>query len=94
MNWLTREKEIKLQILQSLADCQTSLSRILACVADAPLTGITADTAAELLNSAGNCQRAIGKLLSGVKLREMKAGRLAAPWINKAVRVATAAPPK
>ncbi|MDF2724510.1 MAG: hypothetical protein K0Q59_4185 [Paenibacillus sp.] len=83
--WLTKEREIKLDILQSLARSQRALARILESAADTSGAGSASsddDSLRKSIEAIERHQLVIMEKLCGITLGEVKASPPAAPWTN------------
>ncbi|MEF3312896.1 hypothetical protein PV433_28835 [Paenibacillus sp. GYB004] len=92
MSWLERQREMKLDILESLARSQRAMARIIETVADAD-TGASGDDKAERrliksIEAISGYQQAIMEKMLGITIGEVKRSSPSTPWTNEELGVA------
>ncbi|MCM3785872.1 hypothetical protein M3231_23160 [Neobacillus mesonae] len=83
MNLLTREKEAKIALLESIVRSQTALSRMLEIAADGyELTGMSSSQLIKHIELIAKCQHEMAGSIQGlsVSLNSLKKGNPAPPW--------------
>ncbi|GAA3408527.1 hypothetical protein ACFFNY_07340 [Paenibacillus hodogayensis] len=91
MGWLERERELKLDILESLARSQKAMVRIIESTADSKAAGAAAEDGEQLRKDIGaivRFQQAIADKLIGIRIGEVRFSPPLAPWTNEELRVA------
>ncbi|TNJ66528.1 hypothetical protein FE784_09690 [Paenibacillus hemerocallicola] len=97
MGWLERQREMKLDILESLARSQRAMARIIESAADAGAgAGSVADGGASAteeplrksIEAIAQYQLAIMEKMIGIRIGEVNSSPPSAPWTNKALGVA------
>ncbi|MCM3629009.1 hypothetical protein M3194_16810 [Paenibacillus glycanilyticus] len=90
MNTITqREREVKLQILSSLAQSQAALARILDSIADVSAASpALAGRIAENVKLLTSMQKNIAETVTGLTMRRkrLKHGSPCGPWLNAKIR--------
>jgi hypothetical protein len=91
MSWLERQREMKLDILESLARSQRAMARIIETVADAD-TGASGDDKTERrliksIEAISGYQQAIMEKMLGITIGEVKRSAPSAPWTNEELGV-------
>lgn len=80
---LQREREIKLDMMESIAASQRAVARMLNSIADVtPHSDISAKSMEEHIRLLGGYQARMAQMLSGISLRHPIHGTPAPPWMN------------
>lgn len=95
MGWLERQREMKLDILESLARSQRAMARIIESAADAGAGGVADGGASgseeplrKSIEAIAQYQLAIMEKMLGIRIGEVNSSPPSAPWTNKALGVA------
>lgn len=91
MSWLERQREMKLDILESLARSQRAMARIIETVADAGAGPSGEDKAEQRImksiEAISGYQQAIMEKMLGITIGEVKTSSPSAPWTNEELGV-------
>jgi hypothetical protein len=80
---MRREREIKLDIMESIAASQHAVARMLSSLADlTPHADMSAARLEETIRMLSNYQGEITQMLAGIPLRRQVHGKPAPPWMN------------
>ncbi|TMV53001.1 hypothetical protein FE783_02105 [Paenibacillus mesophilus] len=91
MGWLERQREMKLDILESLARSQRAMARIIESAADAGAEGgepAVQESLHKSIEAIAQYQLAIMEKMVGIRIGEVNASPPSMPWTNKDLRVA------
>lgn len=93
MGWLERQREMKLDILESLARSQRAMARIIESAADADHAAVSArtgvdDSLRKSIEAIERYQLVIMEKMLGIQLGEIMHSPPSAPWTNEALYVA------
>ncbi|WP_068500454.1 hypothetical protein [Paenibacillus kribbensis] len=84
---MRREREIKLDMLESIAASQHAVARMLSSLADlTPHTDMSATRLEETIRILSNYQGKITQMLAGIPLRRQVYGKPTQPWLHISVQ--------
>ncbi|MDF2715068.1 MAG: hypothetical protein K0R28_1993 [Paenibacillus sp.] len=90
MGWLERQREMKLDILESLARSQRAMARIIESAADGAEGGEPAvqKSLHKSIEAIAQYQLAIMEKMVGIRIGEVNVSPPSMPWTNQDLRVA------